>query len=182
MKPDNILIDPAKKRLQITDLGLSRDSPVLRHLPLTPVAVALAYRPPELFMGCQNYSQSIDVWSCGVSAYQMRYGRVPFAGKQEIEMMWFIFSALGTPTEKSWPGCADLKYFQADILVSLPMVCPVPAARPCCRTTRLPSFRSVVRVGVVVGWCCRVVYPTINFSSEARKSAETWRHGTGPIV
>lgn len=89
IKPENILID-SKNTLKIADFGLSRnisfDNQVLTH----PV-VTLWYRAPELLLGQEKYTYSIDMWSIGCIFFELCTKKHLFPGRNEIEMIHLIF-------------------------------------------------------------------------------------------
>jgi len=68
---------------------------------LTPEVVTLWYRPPELLLGATTYGVEIDVWSCGCLLSEMITGLPLFPGESEIEMLFLIFRARGTPSTAS---------------------------------------------------------------------------------
>jgi len=62
------------------------------------------YRAPELLLGARYYGRAVDLWSVGCVFAEMML-RMPYlAGDSEIDQLSKIFWALGTPTEKDWPG------------------------------------------------------------------------------
>src|SRR5262249_26836995 len=73
LKPDNILMDQETPKL--SDLGLSRllDSNELAHT----TSGTLYYMSPEL-LGEEGASLNSDIWSVGVTLYEMLTGRLPF--------------------------------------------------------------------------------------------------------
>jgi serine/threonine protein kinase len=50
--------------LKLTDFGLARKTNII-HQNYTNRVVTLWYRAPELLLGSDNYSPSIDLWSVG---------------------------------------------------------------------------------------------------------------------
>ena len=66
LKPQNILFDPEKKLIKITDFGLSRKfAPWDQKRTYTNKVVTLWYRSPELLLGSETYGIEIDMWSLG---------------------------------------------------------------------------------------------------------------------
>lgn len=59
----NLLIS-AEGRVKVADFGLARpfDS---NTLPLTNRVITFWYRPPELLLGVEWYTPSVDIWSAG---------------------------------------------------------------------------------------------------------------------
>ena len=93
--------------LKLADFGFARMYEDYT-TPMTPRAVTLWYRCPELLLGAAHYGPSIDLWSVGCVFAELML-RVPyFAAESELEQLTKIFEAMGTPTEKDWPGLTEL--------------------------------------------------------------------------
>ncbi|EZG56503.1 cyclin-dependent protein kinase-like serine/threonine kinase family catalytic domain protein [Gregarina niphandrodes] len=102
LKPHNILLSEDLRRIKIGDFGLAR----YNHDPsrtLTHEVVTLWYRPPEVLLGDCRYDRSVDLWSCGCIIAEMLTGRPLFPGDSEIDTLFKIFLALGTPSKTEWP-------------------------------------------------------------------------------
>lgn len=65
-------------------------------------------------MGVRAYSEAADLWSIGCIVAEMLRGTPLFAGTSQIEQLFLIFAALGTPTEGNWPGVTAAPYFASD--------------------------------------------------------------------
>jgi len=105
LKPQNLLIDK-KGVLKLADFGLARafGVPVRTY---THEVVTLWYRAPEILLGGKQYSTPVDIWSIGCIFAEM-VTRVPlFPGDSEIDELFRIFRALGTPNEDTWPGVSS---------------------------------------------------------------------------
>lgn len=79
IKPENILVDKELKNIKLTDLGISR---IVYWRPLTQDGQILgtpAYMAPELFEGVYT-DPRIDIYSLGVTMYEIFTGKVPFEG------------------------------------------------------------------------------------------------------
>jgi serine/threonine protein kinase len=48
------------------------------------------YRSPELLKG--NYTETTDIWSIGIIAYEMLTGRFPFRGHYDLDLVKAICS------------------------------------------------------------------------------------------
>lgn len=109
LKPQNLLIDPIGN-LKLADFGLSRSIgiPVRTY---THEIVTLWYRAPELLLGSKYYSTAVDIWSIGCIFAEMVTGKPLFPGDSEIDLLFKIFSLLGTPDEYVWPGVTSLPDF-----------------------------------------------------------------------
>jgi len=88
IKPGNILLDRARGHVRLTGFGIASRHPHERqsHEPLEFIEGALAYMAPEQTgrMNCSIDSRS-DLYSFGVTLYQMLTGVLPFAGSDAME-------------------------------------------------------------------------------------------------
>ncbi|KAJ2227366.1 hypothetical protein H4R99_000973 [Coemansia sp. RSA 1722] len=118
LKTSNLLMANAGA-LRVADFGLARKygSP-LGHM--TGLVVTLWYRAPELLLGAKEYSTKIDIWSIGCIFVELFLHRPFLQGRGEIDQISKIFAAMGTPTDKTWPGFDQLpnakmfKFSQSD--------------------------------------------------------------------
>ncbi|GJD09760.1 Cyclin-dependent kinase A-1 [Galdieria sulphuraria] len=106
LKPQNLLIDK-RGFLKLADFGLARAFGIpVRHY--THEVVTLWYRAPEILLGAQRYSTAVDIWSAGCIFAEMIL-RIPlFPGDSEIDELYKIFRALGTPNEQIWKDVCSL--------------------------------------------------------------------------
>lgn len=99
--------------MKLADFGLARmyGTPQTR---LSPQAITLWYKPPELLLGAYEYSSAADMWSVGCIFAELLLRRpflqgtifqnVPKAQlKTDISQLDTIFSVFGTPNETNWP-------------------------------------------------------------------------------
>ena len=79
---------------------------------LTPTVVTLWYRAPEILLGASTYGAELDVWSLGCVFFELATGSPLFPGGSELETLFLIFRAVGTPA----PGnlLRGLPEFQGD--------------------------------------------------------------------
>ena len=102
VKPQNLLVDPAKGVLKLADFGSAK--------PLVHGEVNVAYigsryyRAPELILGNVVYSTSIDVWSAGCVFAEMMLGTPVFPGMSAADQLIEIVKVLGSPTEEQLHG------------------------------------------------------------------------------
>lgn len=106
IKPNNLLI-AADGEVKLADFGLAR-SFADPYLNMTHQVITRWYRPPELLYGARHYSGAVDVWSIGMVFAELLL-RVPFAaGNSDVDQIFKISEAFGTPTEDNWPGVTKL--------------------------------------------------------------------------
>ena len=110
LKPHNLLITQNGLQLKLADFGLARLS-ALPNGPYTHEVVTLWYRAPELLLGCNRYSSSVDVWSIGCIFAEMATGLPLFPGRSDIDQIFKIFQRRGTPTSATWPNVETLQYY-----------------------------------------------------------------------
>ncbi|KAG5982905.1 Cell division control protein 2 [Claviceps digitariae] len=111
LKPQNLLIDK-DGNLKLADFGLARAFGVpLRTY--THEVVTLWYRAPEILLGGRQYSTGVDMWSVGCIFAEMCTRKPLFPGDSEIDEIFKIFRALGTPDEEVWPGVTSYPDFKS---------------------------------------------------------------------
>ncbi|CAD2219484.1 cyclin-dependent kinase 3 [Angomonas deanei] len=94
---------PMQLIIKLGDFGLARveNIPVKKY---SHEAVTLWYRSPDIIMGSSLYGFPVDVWSVGVTFFEMVTGNTLFSGMTEEEQLIFMFRLLGSPTKESWPS------------------------------------------------------------------------------
>jgi len=56
--------------------------------------VSRFYRAPEIMLGC-DFDMAIDIWSAGVTLFELYTGKVMFFGRTNNEMLKFIMITKG---------------------------------------------------------------------------------------
>lgn len=102
LKASNILVS-RRGELKIADWGLARSwNDSMKRL--TNRVITLWYRPPELLLGCVDYTPKIDMWSVGcIIAEMFRRGGF-LKGNDEATQLDLIFKTCGHPTLSDWPN------------------------------------------------------------------------------
>ncbi|EFC45271.1 predicted protein [Naegleria gruberi] len=97
IKPQNILID-SQGNIKLADFGLAREFNIpLRTL--TKEVITLWYRCPELLLGANKYSTSVDIWSIGCIFAELVLLQPLFPSDSEIDHLFKVFQLLGTPSD-----------------------------------------------------------------------------------
>lgn len=106
LKASNLLISK-NGTLKIADWGLARswNEQMVR---LTNRVITLWYRPPELLLGCIQYTPKIDMWSVGCIIAEMFRRSGFLRGATEAHQLELIFQTAGTPDVQSWPNIHKL--------------------------------------------------------------------------
>lgn len=111
LKPDNLLF-MKDGTMKLADFGLAR----LYGTPkqhLSPQAITLWYKPPELLLGASQYSSAADMWSVGCIFAELLLRR-PFlqgslhAKNSDLSQLDTIFTYFGTPNQTNWPDYETL--------------------------------------------------------------------------
>jgi serine/threonine protein kinase len=113
LKPQNLLIDQ-NGILKLADFGLARAVSVPVRM-YTHEIVTLWYRAPEVLLGSSSigkYSSPVDMWSIGCIFAEMVTKEPLFPGDSEIDELYRIFRAIGTPDEAVWPGVSQLPNYK----------------------------------------------------------------------
>ncbi|KAI1935752.1 TFIIH complex serine/threonine-protein kinase subunit kin28 [Ophidiomyces ophidiicola] len=106
IKPNNLLI-ASDGEVKLADFGLARSFADPR-FNMTHQVITRWYRPLELLYGARYYSGGVDIWSMGMVFAELLL-RVPFAaGNSDLDQIFKICAAFGTPTEENWPGVTRL--------------------------------------------------------------------------
>ncbi|CAB4054186.1 NLK [Lepeophtheirus salmonis] len=103
IKPGNLLVN-ANCVLKICDFGLARviEDDTSKHM--TQEVVTQYYRAPEILMGANHYTTSVDIWSVGCIFGELLGRRILFQAISPIQQLELITDLLGTPS------LSDMKY------------------------------------------------------------------------
>jgi aurora kinase, other len=96
IKPENLLLG-IHGNLLLTDFGCSTE---MTSRGRSTVCGTPEYLPPEM-ISHQQYSNSVDSWTCGVLCYEFLTGKVPFVGQVNPSLFFapsiIYFSSVHTP-------------------------------------------------------------------------------------
>ncbi|ORY37567.1 kinase-like protein [Rhizoclosmatium globosum] len=84
LKPDNVLIDSSDKAL-LSDFGMSRVQALYTYHAVEPTKGCLLYAPPESYRRHYKATPKYDVYSFGMTMYEITTGRAPFAGEEVLD-------------------------------------------------------------------------------------------------
>ena len=98
IKPHNILVNRAKKKVVICDFGSAKQ--LIKGQTNLAYICSRCYRAPELIFGATDYDAQIDMWSLGCVIIQMINGTPPFIGDSQLDQLFEIIRILGTPTRQ----------------------------------------------------------------------------------
>lgn len=110
LKPQNLLIDD-KGTIKLADFGLARAFGIPTRV-YTHEVVTLWYRSPEVLLGSAQYSTPVDIWSIGTIFAELATKKPLFHGDSEIDQLFRIFRALGTPNNEVWPEVESLQDYK----------------------------------------------------------------------
>ncbi|XP_078396262.1 cyclin-dependent kinase 13 isoform X3 [Cetorhinus maximus] len=110
IKCSNILLNN-RGQIKLADFGLARLYNSEESRPYTNKVITLWYRPPELLLGEERYTPSIDVWSCGCILGELFTKKPIFQANQELAQLELISRICGSPCPAVWPDVIKLPYF-----------------------------------------------------------------------
>jgi len=113
LKPNNVLINSQSFTVKLADFGLARAFQI-PYKPYTTSVQTLWYRAPEILLGTDHYTLAIDMWSAGCIVAEILTKEPLFPGSNAVNMLYYIFRVLGTPTEETWTGVSRLKLYKAN--------------------------------------------------------------------
>jgi len=97
--------------LKLADFGLARTTTHGQNkiCPMTENVVTRYYRAPEVFMGYEDYSFGIDVWSAGCVMAEFVIRKTLFNGSDSYDMLAQIVTLIGKPNENYLASCRKEK-------------------------------------------------------------------------
>src|SRR5438132_4126636 len=105
IKPANIMYEPESDTVKVTDFGIARITDSSR----TKTGMVLgtpSYMSPEQLAGRKIDGRS-DLFSLGVTLYQMLSGRLPFEGESMTQLMFAIANTAHPPIREFNPALPE---------------------------------------------------------------------------
>jgi len=99
LKPSNVLLNE-NFHIKLCDLGLTRNLNEADSGTYTDYIATRWYRAPELVLGAQNYTESIDLWSFGCILSELHLLSPLFPGENSAQQFRLIASLIEIPTNK----------------------------------------------------------------------------------
>lgn len=99
LKPDNIMVSHDTRKIKLCDFGscLTPEEVVQTE---TEHLVSPFYRAPEIILGCVPFDTAVDVWSAGVTLFEIFTGRFMFPGRSNNHLLKLIMQTKGKVTHK----------------------------------------------------------------------------------
>ena len=110
IKCSNILLNN-NGQIKLADFGLARLYDPKDQRPYTNRVITLWYRSPELLLGEERYTPSVDIWSCGCVLGELFMKRPLFQADRETLQLEAISRVCGAPSPALWPEVIDLRFF-----------------------------------------------------------------------
>lgn len=152
VKPENLLLSQDKASVKLADFGAAMDmSERIR----TDYMQPRFYRAPEVILG-QEYTTQVDIWSSGVTLFELATGRAPFDGATNNEMVHQMlklrgafprdFVAFGEFAPKHFNRVGEFMNASGDYAVNSSNPAVLPMSR--FPAPRSPSLRPLLQAAV----------------------------------
>ncbi|CAK9022658.1 unnamed protein product [Durusdinium trenchii] len=111
LKPDNVLMTLAKTEIKLCDFGSAMD---VGEAVKTAYLQPRFYRAPEVILGT-GYDTQIDLWSAGVTLFELASGKILFTGKTNNSMIRQMLEVSGAfPKKLATSGEFAAKHFNSE--------------------------------------------------------------------
>ncbi|MFO0797024.1 MAG: serine/threonine-protein kinase [Gemmataceae bacterium] len=140
VKPDNVLVGP-NGSCKLIDFGLAKADALQagRADGVPELAGTAAYLAPEQAKDAATVDHRADIYSLGVTLYEALTGRLPFEGKNRVQVIFQHLSSAPVPPAQRAPGVPPLA---SDLC--LWMLSKDPADRPQNHTELRQAFDTVI--------------------------------------
>ena len=117
LKPENIMLESSKDYDQIKLIDFGTSIEVILNEAIEGKIGSPSYVAPEVIYGI-TYSSKVDLWSCGVIAFILLSGKLPFYGKNTLMTLEHVKTGKFSFSGKIWNHVSDLaKDFISRLLV-----------------------------------------------------------------
>jgi len=99
LKPDNIMVSKDTRRIKLCDFGSCLTPDELAQTQ-TEHLVSPFYRAPEIILGCVPFDTAVDVWSAGVTLFEIFTGRFMFPGRSNNHLLKLMMQTKGKINSK----------------------------------------------------------------------------------
>ncbi|CAJ1372809.1 unnamed protein product [Effrenium voratum] len=111
LKPDNVLMTLSKTEIKLCDFGSAMD---VGEAVKTAYLQPRFYRAPEVILGT-GYDTQIDLWSLGVTLFELASGKILFTGKTNNSMIRQMLEVSGAFSKKmATSGEFSAKHFNSE--------------------------------------------------------------------
>lgn len=111
LKPDNVLMTLSKTEIKLCDFGSAMD---VGEAVKTAYLQPRFYRAPEVILGT-GYDTQIDLWSAGVTLFELASGKILFTGKTNNSIIRQMLEASGAfPKKLATSGEFSSKHFNSE--------------------------------------------------------------------
>jgi eukaryotic-like serine/threonine-protein kinase len=141
LKPDNVMYDPATRRVKLLDFGIAADTDRASEDRLTRAGFfvgTLMYVAPEALSG-EMVTPAADQYSLATIAYYLLCGTHPFVAKSQREMFTQLLSQPPIPLNKARPGLTFKPAVEEVVMRGL-------SKAPAARYPDVASFAEALRV------------------------------------
>lgn len=111
LKPDNVLMTLSKTEIKLCDFGSAMD---VGEAVKTAYLQPRFYRAPEVILGT-GYDTQIDLWSAGVTLFELASGKILFTGKTNNSIIRQMLEVSGAfPKKLATSGEFSSKHFNSE--------------------------------------------------------------------
>jgi len=111
LKPDNLLMTLSKTEVKLCDFGSAMD---VAEEVKTAYLQPRYYRAPEVILG-SSYDTQVDLWSAGVTLYELASGKILFTGRSNNAMLRQMMEISGAFSKRmATTGSFSAKHFDSE--------------------------------------------------------------------